>query len=290
MKTSILLAAAASCLLASCTILSPVIEMDRSKPLPLESLQLTPDWEPNELRIDLIRQTYTENTSDSTCETRNTPYHPLGFNLGNGLFYDLNKNLTFRIDHLLGFNPEVSFELIHTYPSRRQNRGQAISFHNNTLTNTFSPRNKSHLRYERLQSEDSVSYFFKNRHLYSIVETDSSLAHWGSRRINDIIQKEGEGHYRSGLSRRQWEFFLEDGQVRLDQHYVISMANDYQHILVLGYRKKGNRKLYTIELTNSEIRVYNHRLEGLKVEKKSNAIDVYWGKTLTSRYELKTAR
>jgi hypothetical protein len=85
-----------------------------------DPLELKPGYETNNLRIDLIRKTFTENVSDSVTETKDTPYHPLGFDIGNGLFYDINENLCLRLDFLLGYSSDKNFEIHEAYKGKNE--------------------------------------------------------------------------------------------------------------------------------------------------------------------------
>lgn len=74
----------------SCATLN-TSEIEYLEKVKFKSLTLTPDWEARNLRIDLISQTSAEDVNDSVKEKEDTPYHLIGFDLGHGLFYDLNK-------------------------------------------------------------------------------------------------------------------------------------------------------------------------------------------------------
>jgi hypothetical protein len=91
-----------------------------SEQISLEPLQVEIDYEAYLLRIDLIRQTTTEeytttdwegNTVTQTEEV-DVPYHYLGVDLGNGLFLDAHNNLSFNILKLLGIDREDDFRIV----------------------------------------------------------------------------------------------------------------------------------------------------------------------------------
>ena len=93
---------------SACSTLN-ITEIKNLEKKDFDSMKLKPEIEPNDLRIDIIRQTHDNRVNDSTTETAYTPYHPLGFDLGNGLFYDLCGNLSLRIDYLLNYSWEHDF-------------------------------------------------------------------------------------------------------------------------------------------------------------------------------------
>jgi hypothetical protein len=128
-----------------------------------DSLILKPGIEPNELRIDVIRQTYEQNVTDSTKETKDSPYNPLGFDLGNGLFYDLNGNLSFKINYLLNYSSDSDFEVeIINRPSK--NKGIIkYSFCNDSLRISYPPKDKIYNKFNRTRQGDSISFNYKNK-------------------------------------------------------------------------------------------------------------------------------
>ena len=69
-------------------------------------MELSPGQEHNELRIDVVRQVRETYVDGSTTYYEDVPYHPLGLDLGNSLFYDMHENLSFRLDYLLDINPK----------------------------------------------------------------------------------------------------------------------------------------------------------------------------------------
>ena len=107
-------------LLAGCATHKVSYIPAESEQISLEPLQVEIDHEAYLLRIDLIRQTTTEEytTTDSQgntvtqTETVNVPYHYLGVDLGNGLFLDAHNNLSFNILKLLGIDREDDFKIV----------------------------------------------------------------------------------------------------------------------------------------------------------------------------------
>ncbi len=95
--------------LSSCATLS-VREIKSLERVPFEPLRIEPTVEPNDLRVDVIRQTKQQMVGNTT-QAVDVPNDPLGLDLGNGLFYDLNENFSLRLDYLLDFADEEAFEL-----------------------------------------------------------------------------------------------------------------------------------------------------------------------------------
>ena len=74
--------------------------------------KLISDFDVFDIRIDIIRQTEDDVNENSATECEDVPHHPLGFNLGNGLFLDINNNLSLLVPELFGLNGIDDFEIV----------------------------------------------------------------------------------------------------------------------------------------------------------------------------------
>jgi len=72
-------------------------------------LQLEPRADIFYYRLDIIRQQRSEYVNDSTSNTVDVEYHTMGFDLGNGLFFDLHDNLGIDLFQLLEVDTSKSF-------------------------------------------------------------------------------------------------------------------------------------------------------------------------------------
>ncbi len=273
-------------LITSCATFN-ISEIKNLEKSTFDSLCLIPDWETNNLRIDLIRQTYVEDVNDSTKETKETPYHPVGYNLGNGLFYDLNKNLSLRLDYLLNFSTDNNFEI------RKINRPDKIKgatnymFINDSLLVQYQSRKKIHYRYHRINNLDSTSFLYKKRLKYAIIETDSSVIYSGKKRKWDVIYKIDDSSYYLNNKRRKFFYQIKDNDIFLENDYVISLTNNDSKIQIKSNRKKREDiVIYTIEKDNDRLFIYNKNYSGLVIYKEEDSILIYRNKTFLRRYEL----
>jgi hypothetical protein len=275
-------------LISSCATLN-ISDIQNLEKVKFDSLSLIPDMETNNLRIDLIRQTYEENVTDSTKETKETPYHPIGFDLGNGLFYDLNENLCLRLDCIMEFSRDNDFE-IQKITRPEKNKGYIIySYIKDSLLVQYPPRKKIHYRYHRVNHLDSTAFMYKKRLKYAVIETDSSLIYSGKKRKWDIIKKIDNNNYY--LNKRKWkqEYKIKSNDIFLENDYIVSLTNNDSTIEIKSYRKKRkNRILYTIEKDSDKLFIYNKNYSGILIEKEGNNILVYRNKTLLRKYELKS--
>lgn len=98
MKTTTFWIALLSGALGGCVLQQLPLDVEQMRCMAFEPLQLQHKEDLLQLRFDLIRQTTTERINDSLSEMQDVPCHRIGFYLGNGLYYDLDHNLSFRED------------------------------------------------------------------------------------------------------------------------------------------------------------------------------------------------
>jgi hypothetical protein len=272
-------------MISSCATLN-ISEIKNLERIEFDSLKLSPDRETNNFRIDLIRQTQEETVNDSITETNDTPYHPLGFDLGNGLFYDLNENLCLRVDYLLGFSSDYNFEM--TKINRpEKNKGIIVyRFNNDSLTVTHPPRKKVNYNYHRVGIKDSVSFMYKNRLKYAIVENDTSFIYCGKRRKWDIIYKLDENQYYQKIRRRKLNYQIKGNDIILKNNYLVSLTNNNMTLEIKKQGKRENRILYAIEKSKDKIFIYNKKYFGKKIDYDEDSITIYQNKTQLTKYKL----
>lgn len=276
--------------MSSCSTLK-MPDINHLKKERFDTLKLVPSWQPNELRIDIIRQTYQENVTDSTTETANTPYHPLGFELGNGLFYDLNKNLCLRVDYLLDFSKDEDYEL-HEITQPEKNKGLTIyRYLQDSLSVQYSPRKKIQYCYHKINYPDSIAFFYKNLLQFILVASDSTLSFSGKKRKYDVIHKIDSTQFY--LNKKKWNqnYKIQNNEIFLENDYIIKRSNHREKIeIIMPLRKRKNNILYTMEKDTSTIYFYDSNNFGLSIQKKENSILIYRNQTLYRKYEIKSWR
>lgn len=269
--------------LTSCATLD-IAELNRLNQTKFDALQLTPATEPNELRVDVIRQI--QSTGDSTAQTKLVPYHPLGFDLGNGLFFDVNQNLSFRIDQLLKFKNDHAFEIRHIARPQNNKGVTVYAMRNDSLT-VYPPNGRPRYYYHAVGSADSLSFLHRNRFMYNIVDSDSSLAYGNRRRFSNIIFQVDDDSYRLQRGRRrQYDYRLNDNSVFLEDDYIISLSDDQKRLEVLHVGARRTRLLYTAVRGENKIFFYDKHNRGTKIEFKDAGVDVFVNHTPQARYEL----
>jgi len=269
---------------SSCSTLNPQ-EIRSLKKTAFNPLQLRPGTETNDLRIDLIRQTETYNDTDSTTATRNVDYHPLGFDLGNGLFFDVNDNLSLRIDYLISASPD-KFNIKKTYRPQHNKKHTNYFFSNDSLLIKSEGSKKNRYIFHRSIHTDTMTYFHKNQFLYQIIVNDTSLLYGGKKRIIDgIYQSDANEYYVNNWKQNRF-FSLSDNEIQLEFIYKISMP-DAETILIKRAGRKNDYLLYTLIQSEDQIFIYNKDHQGIKIVfEDQNKILLFWNSDLTTKFEL----
>jgi hypothetical protein len=234
--------------------------------IPFEPLSLRPGWEVDPFRIDVIRQTETETDTDSTSSTVDVPHHPAGFYLGNGLFMDLNHNLSLLMPYFLQLDTDAPF-LLEEGPPNGVLDVKQYRFSGDSLTYTTAAHKRTRHVYDRRINADTVHYNWDNT-LYRVVQQDTQLVvQRGKRGYVDIV-REGEDAFRY-QQRRPSIYRRESAQgLNLADEYLVWLSDDQRTISIL---QKPRRKaaeptlLYTIERSQDTVMVYNRRFYGLQL-------------------------
>jgi len=271
-------------IITSCSKL-PIHEVASTEKRPLDSLTLNPAFEPNNLRIDLIRQSYQRSTVDSIYyETVKIAYNPLGFDLGNGLFFDLNDNLSLRLDQLLNFSTEQNFTVKQITRPNKHKGAITYLLANNLLEMSGPGRSKNRTVYQRSDFEDSIAFMGKRKFLYSIVTKNDTLQLRNSRRLLFEIHPTDEKSYEVFKRKKASDYRQVSNKIYLGKNYAIEQTPDNSRLNVLNLRK--NRILYTIEKSGNRIWIYNRQYFGNMIEVEPHELSVYHNKKLITRYEV----
>ena len=251
-----------------------------------DPLILNPDKETNNLRIDLLRQTYSDISIDSLGENKEMPYSPLGFNLGNGLFYDLNKNISLRVDYLFGISSYENFEIRETNRPKKNKGINIYKFNNDSLTVTNIARKKARLRYYQIRNQDSIHYMYKNKLRFSIYKSDTTYILSGRRRIRNEINKIDSNSFYVNKSRKNKNYQLLGDEVLLGKTYLIALTNNKRTVLIMRAGKKRNKILYKVEKSDDALFIYNKKYAGLKIQREDSTILIYKNSKPLVQYDL----
>lgn len=274
--------------ISGCSSLN-VREIKALERIPFEPLRIQPEVEPNDLRVDVIRQTE-QTTVGNSVRTTDVPYDPLGLNLGNGLFYDTNENFSLRLDYLLDFEGAEAFELRKTTTPTFDSGLTLYSLADDTVTISRPPGKKVRYQYHRTGSQDSRSFMRRGNLDYTIVQRDSALVQRNSRReIKGIYKQDDENFY---LQRRRTkiDYRLADGEVYLRDRYILALTNQNKTLGIYRTTRKGKRLIQTIERSRDKILVYNSDFKGKKLEFTGDGVRVFRDKKLITQYDLESVK
>jgi hypothetical protein len=290
MKITMFIFSLISLLVGSCATIN-FGEINNLVKVQFDSIMLRPDRETSNLRIDVMRLTYSETVDESTTETKEMPYNPLGFNLGNGLFYDLNKNLSFRLDYLLGFRSENKFEIQEIFRPEKSKRIVIYTFKNDTLFLSYPTKKKTHYYHHRIINSDTASYMYKNRMMYALIENDTSVSYSDKgRNWNTYIHKLDKDHYYLKKGKKEENYQISGNSIFLDKDFIVSLINNNTTIEIKMLTKRKSPVLWTIEKSSDEIFVYSiykKKYYSKKLECDKNSIDLYLNNKILIKYELK---
>lgn len=246
-----------------CTTTLKISEIKDLAKIEFDSLFIQPDTELYDFRIDIVRQTFDEQVNDSTTETKEEPYHKLGFNLGNGLFYDLNDNLSLRVDYLLNIDTKNDFEIEKLYSKSKWNK--KFENHEGKFTTEYSNRKKTFNQFTVNSFNDSLSISYENKHRYSIVKNDSLAIYMSNKRIIDRIQKEEENYYYQKHGRNVYEYKFVDKAIILDNKYKVRLNQSADVIEIIRIGKKKDYPLYKIIRDTENLYIYSDQFYGKKI-------------------------
>lgn len=272
-------------LVSSCATLSrtEISNLDR---IGFEPLILKPGFESNDLRIDLIRQSYDNQINDSTVENQDQDYRPLGFDLGNGIFYDLNHNLSFRLDYLLGVSGEDCWS-VQKISKRKQRRADLIySICNDSLTVIYPPGRRKRYLHHLVKSEGTISLMHRNRLRYSIEIDDQTAVYRYKTRKLDVIRKSDENHYTIMKGLWKESFRLQENSIMLDNDYVIKLSDNNKKLQIMRPGWLQPRVVLTIEKSRESLYIYDRSYQGRKIQFYDTGLSVYQNRTFVAGWEL----
>lgn len=282
---SLLLTISLAIVATACSTLSPR-EIQNLNRVAFAPLELTPSVEPIDLRLDVIRQQnqYYDGTS---LQTTIVPNDPLGFDLGNGLFYDLNENFSLRLDKLLGYASDEPFALRKMEVPLPNQGYRTYTFAHDSLTSISSEKRRSRYSYHRVGPSDSVSYMNGNALEYVIVLRDSTLACRNRRKVKKEIIRQGAGHFTLEIGRRDADFTQKNNQIDLQSHYLVALTDANKTMTIYRLSRRGRRtSLYTLIRSRDALYVFNENLKGQKIVFENGGISVFQNKNLTVKYDL----
>jgi hypothetical protein len=249
-----------------------------------QPLVLSPDYDLSGIRIDLIRQTNEEEVNDSTTETEAIPYHPVGFYLGNGLFIDLNDNISLLVPELLDVSFDENFKIEQSYPdiilrstTTYEKTDSLFVIKQNGLITTKTKKT--------IINKDSIVFVKEGLFSkYRITKSDGSIT-YRSGFINTTVHKDKNGFFYKNLFGRK-EYRLKDNEISIGKRYIIKNYGDIIEILTQGLFNNEYLQ-YRIIKSDNRIYVYDKNYRGLEIIIAEDEIDVIENTRNINRYSIK---
>lgn len=283
-------------LLQSCATLNVAEFSKPENRVGIDSLNLEAGYEVYKLRIDLLRNTTTETVSTSsgrnataTTQTVDVPYNYLGIYLFEGLFLDLNNNLSFNVIKLLNNKGDGDFQIRqklkfnekspYNYVVTRQ--GNQVSCEQKNLigkniTDILLSDNKLTIEGKGLASNQDIVVnphgivfdphgLFGKLHRTEIVKTGNSV----------IIPRFG----------RDIEFKqLDYNTIVLDRNLTIKSFGDRIELIFEGFF--GSKNVYTLLKLKDGYAFYDKKKRGIRIKITNNQVFVEKNGKMINYFEL----
>jgi len=265
---------------ASCYFYRPLslAEIEEVESNSVQNFRLYPATESHHKRIDLIRQTETETDSNDDCETVDVDYHPLGFDLGNGLFFDLNGNLSLRIDSLLGIQKGENYRIRQTDWSA----APRVVFYEDEQY-CYSRQAKSGQTREFCTGqieykENGLQYFWNDNLQYSIEEKeDTTTLTYRLFQYSVHLFKERDNHFFTKGLFNDRNYSIDNGVLNLRNRYTIQHNPQTKAIEIYTRGLRRNRLSHQIKIGEDAIILYGNTVIGKKITYSEDGFAVYHG-------------
>ncbi|MEO0331203.1 MAG: hypothetical protein AAF223_05890 [Bacteroidota bacterium] len=220
----------------------------------LQELQLSSGYDVYGLRVDLIRQI----TTDGDGNSYPMPYHYLGVNLGNGLFYDANNNLTLNLDQL----PEVRQG--EDFTIRKRERGRWNRVETYRKHNQLFSRERNGLLSANTEAHLGESMIVVNEGFLSAKQTiqvgENSIEYKGG--LARATLTEHADHILLKAFLRKEEYRQQENRIYLDRDYLVEDKGNV--IEIAQTRGLVRPNFYFIKVDNSYY-FFNQRYRGIKI-------------------------
>lgn len=254
--------------------------------VPFADLTLQPAVEPTQLRVDVVRQQTQQQTGPSPATYQDVPYHPLGFDLGNGLFYDLNGNLSFRVNALLSVKEQEAFQIRKDDLMRKKRSTEFYTLANDSLMLSFGYKDQVREQYVQTGTADSLAFKARGTVDFEIVKSESTTTYQRRGKARFELVKESDTHYVLDRLFSNLEYIKVKNRLELGRHFIIELSNGNQSINVLRRSILGRKLVFTIERSPAKILVYTPRSEGKKIEFDRAGLTITKNRTPYNRYSL----
>lgn len=258
------------------------LSIQKIKSIEYNAFNLQPAHDPYHLRFDIIRQSEVSNILDSVKNEEPLPYHPLGFDLGNSLFFDLNGNLSLRLDQYLALNPQ-HFYLMYAW-RQHTTKGVYYQWQQDTFfvnrTKIKTPAYRFHLQ----EHQDTSFYMVHNKIKYWINRQDSTTSMGSRKKVLHTIGTDGFQSYSLNRRKHPKKISQSGNEVFLWTSYKIVLSPDRKNILVQRRGRKNTYTRLTICRDENNTYIFDQRFHGYRLQRDKNNLDIYNNQKFYKRY------
>ncbi len=243
---------------AACASLNKAVVSDPERREGLQELQLSAGYDVYQLRVDLIREVTTDYVGNNNYQSSPVPYHYLGVHLGNGLFYDANRNLTLNLDQLPALKDLNNFTII----KKERGAWRLPEIYKKQAQSFF--KEKEGLFKSRLEARLGDSTIVVDEGFLSSKKTIQinvkSLQYTGGLAATTLEEHPDYILLKEFL--RKETYRQKDNKIYLDKDYVIE---DKGNVVEITHTKwLGRQTYYFIKVANSYY-FFNQQYRGVKI-------------------------
>ncbi len=276
--------------LAGCSVLKPTgVEPElRTTPAPLTT---RPGYDIYNLRADIVRQQTTTMVNE-VYMTEPMPYNKIGMRIGNGLFFDMNNNLSIDLLRMLDADESVEFTITKTYYKHNGELSGRQQVHKREggwyCISTGGPSSVNPEKCIEIKSaEDSLLFTRKNRELYTITASAEQISLSRKGKTLERIRQEPGGQYASGVKRTGKLFLTDSASVYLGSRYLVTRDEKEKEVRIYERRKKSNRLIKTVVESDKQLLVTSGRRNEMRIVWNEAKLTVFEG--ARKLYELELA-
>jgi hypothetical protein len=263
-------------------------EVKKLERIQFEPLQIRPELESNNLRIDVIRQSTQNYSGENFWSYTLDPYHKMGFDLGNGIFFDLNYNLSLRLDYLLKFNGEDEFIIKETNPRIPNRQPIVYALEGDSLFISSSDKKKRKYIFNKTGNMDSLSFMKDNRQLHAVVTNENGISYFTNAKSDLQIKTPVNNQYEVEKKRRTEAYQLIDGAIYLRDLYSVHLVDANRIIEIREMRRNRSRKIFTMERSGDKIFIYGRNFSGKKITLENGVVRLFLDQKPGKEFQLVT--
>ncbi|MEO0627984.1 MAG: hypothetical protein AAFY91_13410 [Bacteroidota bacterium] len=243
----------------------PEVDVNGVEYIPFEDLKLEPAHDLFDYRYNIIHRVGIEDTWRSI-----EAHHPLGMRLGNGLFFDLNGNLTLDLLSLLDLPRDrvVSLQVTESRIMPDLTTQQRVSPYEYCSIDESEPVSEFCRTY--IKRAEGIEVQENDRHRYTIREEEGGIELLlPNGFLTDRIKSLENGIYTHRLRRDKADFIQLPNGVRVKNYHIV-LTPDKREIQV--YRGKNEELLLRMLKTKDYLYIIADNNRGISIQYSENQL------------------